>query len=98
VVHIEFDAGAFASRKLTIPAVTACVREALRNRSAGDFDVGKRWLIVRVQGAPSEASGLAQLVVKSGVDGTSVYLEGLAKVSIALRKRGDFAIADDQGL
>ena len=95
-VHVQFDAAALAARGLTVAQVAETIRGALRNRSAGDFDVGRRSLQVRVFGSPQQAKGLEQVVVKSAADGTPIYLRDVATAKIGLRKRGDFAIVNQR--
>lgn len=93
-VHITFDTRELSARGLSVEQLADRVQAALRNRSAGDVELGKRRLIVRTRLAPDGAMGFADLVLSSGPDGTPVLLRDVAKVSYGLRKRTDFAIGD----
>ena len=94
-MHVEFDIEALAARGITVSQVTERIRGELADASAGDFDVGKRRMVVRTMLAPEEAPDLERLVVATGPDQTPILLGDVANVSLGLRKATDFAIADD---
>ncbi|MGM0556578.1 MAG: efflux RND transporter permease subunit [Myxococcota bacterium] len=94
-MHVEFDIEALAARGITVSQVTQRIRGELADVSAGDFDVGKRRMVVRTMLAPEEAPDLERLVVATGPDQTPILLADVADVSLGLRKATDFAIADD---
>jgi HAE1 family hydrophobic/amphiphilic exporter-1 len=94
-VHVDFDVDALASRGITVSQLTGRIRAELADVSAGDFDVGKRRMVVRSMLAPDEASDLERVVVATGPDQTPIWLGDVADVSLGLRKATDFAIAND---
>jgi len=93
-IHIVFDIRELAARGLTVPDLARRVQSELRNRSAGDVELGKRRLLVRTRVAPDEALGFKDLVISTGHFGEPVLLRDVADVRIGLRKRTDFAIGD----
>ncbi len=94
-VHIDVDVEALAARGITMSQVARSVTGELRDISAGDFDIGKRRMVVRSMLKPKQARDLERIVIASDAEGVAVRLGDVARVEVGPGKPRDFAIADD---
>lgn len=93
-VQVDFDVDALAARGITVNQLAQRVRAELADVSAGDFNVGKRRVIVRSKFKPAEATELEKIVIASTADGVPVRLSDVATVKVGPGKMQDIAIAD----
>ncbi|MEZ4458971.1 MAG: efflux RND transporter permease subunit [bacterium] len=94
-VHIDVDTEALAARGITMSQVARSVTGELRDISAGDFDLGKRRMVVRSMLKPQQIDQLERVVIASSAEGVPVRLGDVARVEVGFGKPRDFAIADN---
>ncbi len=94
-VHVDVDVEALAARGIAMSQVARAVTGELRDISAGDFDIGKRRMVVRSMLKPDRAKDLERVVIASSSEGVPVHLGDVARIEVAAGKPRDFAIADD---
>ncbi len=95
-LQIDIDIDALAARNISVSRVAQVVSGELADISAGDFDVGKRRLIVRNRLKPQQASELERVVIGTSPDGIPIRLAEVATVSVGKAKALDMAIANDK--
>jgi HAE1 family hydrophobic/amphiphilic exporter-1 len=93
---VDFDPHELASRGISVPALAARVRSEVRDVSAGDITLGRRRLLVRTMAVDPRPERLAQIVLRTGTDGTPVRLGDVARVSLGLRDATGIAMSDDR--
>lgn len=94
-VQVDFDVDALAARNITVSQVANRVSAELADVSAGDFDMGKRRIVVRSMLKPQEASDLERIVIAASDEGVPIRLSDVATVRVGPSKAQDMAIADD---
>jgi hydrophobic/amphiphilic exporter-1 (mainly G- bacteria), HAE1 family len=93
-IHIDFDPGQLAARRLTVGHVATAVRSELADVSAGDIPQGKRRYAVRTQIIPDGPEDLEGTVLATSADGTPTLLGQVATVTGGLRKPEAFGLID----
>jgi len=95
-VHVAFDPGELAARRIPVGALGAAVRSELADVSGGDLTLGKRSFVVRTIAAPEVLTDLERVVVAVGADGAPVRLGDVATVTQSLRERTAYVYSNDQ--
>ena len=92
-VHINVDVEALAARGITMSQVANSITGELRDISAGDFDLGKRRVVVRSMLKPQQVDQLERVIIASSDEGVPIRLGDVARVEVGFGKARDFAIA-----
>lgn len=98
-VHVYVDPGKLAERQITIDQLRAAIRARNRDLSGGDFDEGKRRLLIRTVGRFETLADLEGCVIDQRPSGP-VYLRDVATVEFSkaearaqVRHNGEPALA-----
>ena len=84
-LQVIVDAQAMAVRDITLPELAAVLKRENADITAGQVDLGKRSLTVRLTGAFKRPEDLLQVVVQTG-DGVPLFLGDLATVRVGYKK------------
>jgi hydrophobic/amphiphilic exporter-1 (mainly G- bacteria), HAE1 family len=79
-IRIKVDPGALAVRNMTFDELAAAVRASTAYSGAGQFDGANKSITLRPQGQVETAEGYRNIIIKTGADGSPVYLRNVAKV------------------
>lgn len=98
-VHVYVDPGKLAERQITVDQLRNAIRARNRDLSGGDFDEGKRRLLIRTMGRFETLEDLEGCVIDMRPSGP-VYLRDVATVTLSkaesraqVRHNGETALA-----
>ena len=84
-MRVEIDSGLLAAKNLTFLDVRDALARDNENVSGGDFDLGKRRMIVRVVGEFTSAADIAEVVIARRND-VAVRVKDIGLVRLGLKK------------
>lgn len=88
-VQVRFDPNIIAQAGITVSELAAALRADNVNESAGDMANGRQDIRFRVMGRFSDLEPIRKTIVKFD-DGTPIYVEDIAEVSLMLSKQTFF--------